>query len=48
MQPTRATSPGGFARSFWYPSSYVNLNANSDQKSAVTERVFWDEGPDVE
>ncbi len=42
LQPVRSDSPGEFARSFWYPASYVNRNANASQKSGVTGPVFWD------
>ena len=46
MQPTREPDPGPFARSFWYPASYVNRNANASQKSSVGQPVFWDTNPD--
>lgn len=42
LQPVRAASPGDFARSMWYPASYVNRNASASQKSGVTDPVFWD------
>lgn len=42
MQPVRSTDPGEFARSMWYPASYVNRNATASQKSGVTGPVFWD------
>lgn len=45
LQPVRAANPGEFARSFWYPSSYVNRNANASQKDGVTNPVFWDTNP---
>ena len=44
MQPTREPSPGDFPRSMWYPSNYVNLNANAQQKE-ITQPVFWDTNP---
>ena len=42
MQPVREAQPGPFARSFWYPASYVNRNANATQKANVAQPVFWD------
>ena len=42
LQPVRSTSPGDFARSMWYPASYVNRNANASQKGGVSGPVFWD------
>lgn len=44
MQPTREPNPDEFARSMWYPSDYVNLNANANQKN-LTDQVFWDTNP---
>jgi hypothetical protein len=38
-------NPGGFIRSFTYPASETNTNANFDQKPSVTVRVFWDTNP---
>ncbi len=45
MQPNLEPNPGGFIRSFWYPSSLVNRNANVSQKPGVTQQVFWDTNP---
>jgi hypothetical protein len=45
MQPTRDPNPGAFARSFWYPADYVNLNQNASQKSNLETQVFWDTNP---
>lgn len=43
LQPTRDQPSGGtFPRSAWYPSNYVNLNANSEQKASLGQQVFWD------
>lgn len=42
MQPALQAAPGPFIRSFFYPSSYVNLNTNAQQKPDVTVKVFWD------
>ena len=46
MQPTREVDPGPFARSFWYPASYVNRNANASQKASISQPVFWDTNPE--
>lgn len=35
-----------FLRSFYYPDNYVLQNTNAEQKSDVTDRVFWDNNPD--
>lgn len=45
MQPLRLPDPSSFARSFWYPASYVNRNSNASQKAGVTDPVFWDTKP---
>lgn len=45
MQPALEANPGGFARSFYYPSSFVTRNANAVQKPNVTQAVFWDNNP---
>ena len=45
MQPVREIDPGPYARSFWYPASYVNRNSNASQKSGVDTPVFWDTNP---
>lgn len=44
MQPVRDPNPGDFPRSFWYPSDYVNRNANATQKE-LTKQIFWDTNP---
>lgn len=44
LSPHVAT-PGEFPRSFMYPATVVNTNANIQQKS-VTTKVFWDTNPD--
>jgi hypothetical protein len=36
---------GGFARSFFYPNSYITRNSNAKQKATVTIPVFWDNNP---
>lgn len=45
MQPALEVNPGGFARSYYYPSSFVTRNANAVQKPNVTQAVFWDNNP---
>ncbi|MEY3052452.1 MAG: hypothetical protein RLY31_2237 [Bacteroidota bacterium] len=45
LQPVREPEPGPFARSFWYPASYVNRNSNANQKPNVAVPVFWDTNP---
>lgn len=42
LQPLRLDDPSPFARSFWYPSNYVNRNSNASQKADVTVPIFWD------
>ena len=45
LQPVRLADPGAFARSMWYPASYVNRNSNATQKPGVDVAVFWDTNP---
>ena len=45
MQPVLQSNPGPFIRSFFYPSVYVNLNKNAQQKSSTAVQVFWDINP---
>ncbi len=45
LQPNIEPNPGGFIRSFFYPASYANTNANATQKSGVDVQVFWDTNP---
>lgn len=43
LQPTRDQADAGqFPRSVWYPSNYVNLNQNSEQKADLGQAIFWD------
>lgn len=42
LQPALQANPGAFIRSFFYPSSYIGLNTNAQQKADVTVKVFWD------
>jgi hypothetical protein len=42
MQPTQNPVPGPFPRIFWYPANAANLNSNIQQRTALTEKVFWD------
>ena len=45
LQPLRAADVDNFIRSFFYPTTSVSNNSNSDQKPNVTEQVFWDTNP---
>ncbi len=45
LQPNLEPNPGGFIRSFWYPSNYANNNINATQKTGVGVQVFWDNNP---
>lgn len=45
LQPNVEQNPGGFIRSFYYPASESNTNANLPQKPNVGVRVFWDNNP---
>jgi Starch-binding associating with outer membrane len=45
IQPNLEPTPGGFIRSFFYPSSETSSNSNVTQKANVTTRVFWDNNP---
>lgn len=44
LQPTRSATPGNFPRLMYYPSDYVNLNINANQRD-ITQQVFWDQLP---
>lgn len=44
MQPSRNPNAGDFYRTALYPTDYVELNSNAEQKSAK-EQVFWDNNP---
>lgn len=45
QQPALEPNPGGFVRSFYYPTSFVARNSNAKQKANVTVPVFWDNNP---
>ena len=45
LQPNIEANPGGFIRSFFYPSNHANTNSNITQKDGVTDPVFWDTNP---
>ena len=45
LQPIRSGAVDNFLRSFFYPTTSVSNNSNSDQKENVTEQVFWDKNP---
>ncbi len=44
LQPSLNPNPGDFYRTALYPTDYVELNSNAEQKSAK-EQVFWDNNP---
>jgi hypothetical protein len=46
FQPMLNAAPGTFIRSFFYPSSSVNLNLNATQKPNMGVKIFWDKNPD--
>ena len=46
LQPALLENPGPFVRSFFLPSNHVDRNAGATQKE-LTERVFWDQGPEI-
>ena len=45
LQWTVEPAPGGFVRSFFYPSDEANTNPNIAQKPDVGVKVFWDNNP---
>ncbi len=45
QQPALEPNPGGFVRSFYYPTSFVARNSSAVQKANVTLPVFWDNNP---
>ncbi len=45
IEPNLEPDPGSFIRSFLYPATAANTNSSIDQKSTVTEQVFWDTNP---
>ena len=45
QQPALDPNPGAFARSFFYPTSFVTRNSSAVQKEGVTMPVFWDTNP---
>ena len=45
LQTNIEPQPGGFIRSFFYPSNFVNNNSSVSQKAGVTSQVFWDNNP---
>ncbi|HMO38556.1 MAG TPA: SusD/RagB family nutrient-binding outer membrane lipoprotein [Saprospiraceae bacterium] len=46
MQPGQIPNFGRFPRTFPYPDSHVNRNANAQQKPSFDSKVFWDNNPD--
>ncbi len=47
LQPNIEPNPGGYIRSFFYPTNYANTNSNAAQKPNVGVRVFWDTNPET-
>ena len=45
QQPALDPNPGSFARSLYYPLSYVTRNKNAKQKANAAVQVFWDNNP---
>ena len=45
QQPALDPNPGPFARSLYYPLSYVTRNKNAKQKANAAVQVFWDNNP---
>ena len=45
QQPALEPNPGGFVRSYYYPTSFVARNSSAKQKTTATEPVFWDNNP---
>ena len=44
MAPSLEPNPGGYVRTFYYPSDFVNRNATVEQKT-LDVPVFWDTNP---
>lgn len=45
VMPNWEPNPGPFPRSFLYPQNEVVTNPNLNQKTALTNQVFWDTNP---
>ncbi|WP_373513114.1 SusD/RagB family nutrient-binding outer membrane lipoprotein [Persicitalea sp.] len=45
QQPALEANPGPFARSLYYPTSFVTRNINAVQKANAALPVFWDNNP---
>ncbi len=45
LEPNLEPNPGAFIRSFFYPANAANNNSSLNQKSGVTDQVFWDNNP---
>jgi hypothetical protein len=41
LQPNVEPDPGQFPLTQYYPASYINNNKNATQRTAKSERVFW-------
>lgn len=42
QQPALEANPGPFARSLYYPTSFVTRNINAKQKTNAAQPIFWD------
>lgn len=42
MQPTLQPNPGSFPRLFFYPNVFASLNNTIEQRTDLSQRVFWD------
>ncbi|NJB72754.1 hypothetical protein GGR42_003245 [Saonia flava] len=45
LMPNWEPNPGAFPRTFLYPQNEVITNPNLDQKTDLTQQVFWDTNP---
>ena len=45
QQPGLDPNPGGFVRSYYYPTAFVARNSSAKQKGTATTPVFWDNNP---
>ena len=45
QQPALEPNPGGFVRSYYYPTAFVARNSSAKQKTTATVPVFWDNNP---
>lgn len=45
QQPALEPNPGPFARSLYYPTSFVTRNNSAVQKANAAQPIFWDNNP---